>query len=82
MQYFTQHNQPNSKKKQIDNVDILNAFCKTMFLLRYSFITSRISMSIFRNVRLKIANFHHLSKNRQIHVIKRCQLIGLDAFIL
>ena len=34
MQYFTQYNQPNSRKKsQIDNVDIMNAFCKTMFLL-------------------------------------------------
>ena len=33
MQYFTQYNQPNSRKKnQINNVDIMNAFCKTMFL--------------------------------------------------
>ena len=39
-------------------------------------------LSIFRNVSLKIANFHNLSKNRQIHVIKGCQLKGFDAFIL
>ena len=48
MQYFTQYNQPNSrKKKQIDNVDIMNAFCKTMFLLSYLFIKSRIFMCLF-----------------------------------
>ena len=34
-------------------------------------------MSIFRNMCLKIANFHNLSKNRQIHVINRCQLTVL-----
>ena len=43
MQYFTQYSQPNSRKKQIDNVDIMNAFCKTMFLLSYSFIISGAS---------------------------------------
>ena len=32
MQYFTHYNQPNSRKNQIDNLDIINAFCKTMFL--------------------------------------------------
>ena len=47
MQYFTQYNQPNSRKNQIDNVDIMNAFGKTMFLLSYSFITSRIFMCLF-----------------------------------
>ena len=48
MQYFTQYSQPNSrKKKPIDNVDIMNAFCKTMFLLSYSFITSRVFMCLF-----------------------------------
>ena len=66
MQYFTQYNKPNSRKNQIDNVDIMNAFSKTMFLPSYSFITSRIFMC------LNIANFNNLSKNRQIHVIKRC----------
>ena len=71
------------EKIQIDNVDIMNAFCKAMFLLSYSFITSRIShVLFFRNVCLKIANFHNLSKNRQIHVINRCQLMVFDAFIL
>ena len=35
MQYYTQYNQPNSRNNQIDNVDIMNAFCKTMFLLSY-----------------------------------------------
>ena len=82
MQYFTQYNQPNSRKNQIDNVDIMNAFCKTMFLLSYSFITSRIFMCLFLETCLKIANFHNLSKNRQIHVIKRCKLMEFDAFIL
>ena len=72
MQYSTQYNQSYSRNNQIDYVDIMNAFCKTMFLLSYSFITSRILMSIFRNVCLKIASFHNLRKNRQIHVIKRC----------
>ena len=81
MQYFTQYNQSNSRKNQIDNVDIMNAFCKTMFLLSYSFITSRIFMCLFLET-LKIANFHNLSKNRHIHVIKRCQLMEFDAFIL
>ena len=47
MQYFTQYNQSNSRKNHIDNVDILNAFCKTMFLLSYSFITSQIFMCLF-----------------------------------
>ena len=47
MQYFTQYNQSNSRKNQIDNVDIMNAFCKAMFLLSYSFITSRIFMCLF-----------------------------------
>ena len=80
MQYFTQYNQPNSrKKKQIDNVDIMNAFCKTMFLLSYSFITSRIFMCLFLEMCLKIANSHNLSKNRQIHVINRCRLMEFDA---
>ena len=73
MQYFTQYYQSNSRKIQIDNVDIMNAFFKAMFFLSYSFITFRIfHVCIFRNVCLKIANFHNLSKNRQIHVIKRC----------
>ena len=48
MQYFTQYSQPNSRKKnKIDNADIMNAFCKTMFLLSCSFITSRIFMCLF-----------------------------------
>ena len=47
MQYFSQYNQPYSRKNQIDYVDIMNAFCKTMFLPRYSFITSRIFMCLF-----------------------------------
>ena len=47
MQYFSQYNQPNSRKNQIDNLDIINAFCKTMFLLSYSFITSGIFMCLF-----------------------------------
>ena len=48
MQYFTQYSQPNSRKKrQNDNVDIMNAFCKTMFLLSYSLITSRIFTCLF-----------------------------------
>ena len=47
MQYFTEYNQPNSRKNQIDNVDIMNAFCKTMFLQSYSFITSRNFMCLF-----------------------------------
>ena len=47
MQYFTQYNHPNSRKKQIDNVDIMNAFCKTMFLPSYSFITSWIFVCLF-----------------------------------
>ena len=75
MQYFTQYYQSNSRKIQIDIADIMNAFCKAMFLLSYSFIRSRISRVYFRNVCLKIANFHNLSKNRQIHVINRCQLM-------
>ena len=33
MQYFTQYYQFNSRKIQIDNVDIMNAFRKAMFLL-------------------------------------------------
>ena len=77
MQYFTQYYQSYSRKFQIDNVNIMNAFCKAMFLLSYSFIISRIHVSIFRNMCLKIANFHNLSKNRQIHVINRCQLTVL-----
>ena len=43
MKYSTQYNQSHSRNNQIDNVDIMNAFCKAMFLLSYSFITSRIS---------------------------------------
>ena len=43
---------------------------------------SDFHVSIFRNVCLKIAHFHNLNKNRQIHVIKRCQLMEFDAFIL
>ena len=35
------------KKNQIDNVDIMNAICEIMFLLNYSFITSRILMCLF-----------------------------------
>ena len=72
MQYFTQYNQPNSRKNQMDNVDIMNAFCKTMYLRSYSFITSRIFMCLVLETCLKIANFHDLNKNRQIHKIKRC----------
>ena len=83
MQYFTQYNQPNSRKNQIANVDIMNAFCKTMFIGSYSFITSLIFMCLYlKNVCLKIANFHNLGKKRQIHVIKRCQLMEFDAFVL
>ena len=47
MQYFTQYNQYYSRNIQIDSVDIMNAFCKAMFLLSYSFITSRILMCLF-----------------------------------
>ena len=77
MQYFTQYYQSNSRIIQIDNVDIMNAFCQAKFLFSHSFIIFRISVSIFRKVFLKIANFHNLSKNRQIHVINRCQLTVL-----
>ena len=44
---FTQYYQSNSRKIQIDNVDITEAFCKAMFLLSYSFITSWISRVYF-----------------------------------
>ena len=47
MQYSTQYSQFYSRNNQIDNVDILNAFCKAMFLLSYSFITSPIFMCLF-----------------------------------
>ena len=47
MQYFTQYYQSNYRKIQIDNVDIMNAICKTMILPSYSFITSRISRVYF-----------------------------------
>ena len=47
MQYSTQYNQSYSRNNQIDNVDIMNAFCKPMFLLSYTFITSRILMCLF-----------------------------------
>ena len=47
MQYSTQYNQFYSRKIQIDNVDIMKAFCKAMFLLSYSFITSQILMCLF-----------------------------------
>ena len=50
MQYCTQYKQPNSRKIQIDNVDIMNVFCKAMFLLSYSFITSRIFMCLFLEI--------------------------------
>ena len=83
MKYSTQYNQSNYRKNQIDNVDLMNAFCKEMFLLSYSFINiSNSHVSIFRNICLNIVNFHYLSKTRQIHVIKRCQLMVFDAFIL
>ena len=82
MQYSTQYNQSYSRKFQIDIVDIMNAFCKAMFLLSYSFIASRIFVCLFLETCLKIVNFHYLSKNRQIHLIKRCQFIGFNAFIL
>ena len=82
MQYSTQYNQSYSRNNQIDNVDIINAFCKAMFHLSYSFITSRILMCLFLETCLKIVYFHYLSKNRQIHVIIRCQLMVFDAFIL
>ena len=73
MQYFTQYNQPNSRKNQMDTVDIMNAFCKNNVFSKLSLHNiSAFHVSIFRNVCLKIANFHNLSKNRQIHVIKRC----------
>ena len=73
MQYFTQYYQSNSRKIQIDNVDIINAFCKAIFhpkLFIHNISDSHVS--IFRNVCLKIVNFNYLSKTRQIHVIKRC----------
>ena len=47
MQYSTQYYLSNSRENQIDNVDIMNAFCKTVFLLNYSLITSRIFMCLF-----------------------------------
>ena len=47
MQYFTQYDQPNSRKIQFNNVDIINAFCKAMFHLSYLFITSRIFMCLY-----------------------------------
>ena len=77
MQYFTEYKQPNSRKKQIDNVYIMNAFCKTMFLLSYSFITSRIFMCLFLETCLKIANFHNLSKNRQNSCNKKMSIDGV-----
>ena len=46
MQYSTQYYQSNSRKNQIDNVDIMNTFCKAMFL-DYSLITSGIFMCLF-----------------------------------
>ena len=76
MQYFTQNYQYNSRKIQIDNADIMNAFCKAMFLLNYLFITSRILMCLFLETCLKIVNFHYLSKNRQIDVTKRMSIDG------
>ena len=50
MQYSTQYKQPNSRKIQIDNEDIMKAFCKAIFLLSYSFITSRIFMCLFLEI--------------------------------
>ena len=47
MQYFIEYNHSNSRKNQIDNVDIMNAFCKTKFLPSYSFKTSWIFMCLF-----------------------------------
>ena len=47
MQYSTHYNLSYSRNNQIDNVDIMNSFCKTMFLQSYSFITSRIFMCLF-----------------------------------
>ena len=47
MQYSTQYNQSFSRKIQIDNVVIMNTFRKELFLLSYSFITSRIFMCLF-----------------------------------
>ena len=47
MQYSSQYNQSYSRNNQIDNVDIINAFCKAIFLLSYSFITSRILICLF-----------------------------------
>ena len=47
MQYSTHYNQSYSRNNQIDNVDIMNAFCKAMFLLSYSFKTSLILMCLF-----------------------------------
>ena len=35
MQYSAQYNQSYPRKIQIDNVDIMDAFCKAMFLLSY-----------------------------------------------
>ena len=47
MQYSTQYYQTNSRKIQVDNVDIMNACCKALFLLSYSFITSQIFTCLF-----------------------------------
>ena len=47
MQYSTQYNRSYSRKIQIDNVDIMNTFCKATFVLSYSFITSGILMCLF-----------------------------------
>ena len=47
MQYFPQYYLSNSRRVQIDNVDIMNAFCKTIFLLSYSFKTSQIFTCLF-----------------------------------
>ena len=64
MQYFTQYYQSNSRKIQIDNVDIMNAFCTAMFLLSYSFITCRISRLFYGQLHTSIYdkrddfNFH------------------------
>ena len=47
MQYSTQYNQSYSRKILIDNVDIMNAFCKAIIFLSYSFLTSRNPMCSF-----------------------------------
>ena len=76
MQCSTHYNQSYSRKIQIDNA-FYNEYISSsnVFFKLFIYNISDFHVSIFRNVCLKIINFHYLSKNRQIHVIKRYQLM-------